>query len=64
MKTFYLTFGVQYPWKDGWVEVMAHDYQDARKKVISRFGTEWSALYKAEEFEPHYFVKGKLETMK
>lgn len=75
MHAFYLTFGVQYPevphprWagadKDGWVKILALDYDDARNVAVSHFGPHWSMLYPAAHFpeEYHkrrYYPKGQL----
>jgi len=65
MKTFYLTFGQQYPWRNGWVEVEAPDYETARKWVIDIFGEHWSNITPEEKFDKSYYPAGKLgETIK
>ena len=68
MTTFYLTFGQQYPWRNGWVEVEAPSYDVAREWVVEIFDAKWSNLYKPEDFGPDvrsHFPAGKLgETIK
>jgi hypothetical protein len=65
MKKFYLTFGQQYPWRNGWVEVEAPDYEKARDYVEEIFGNKWSNLLGEDKFDPSYFPAGKLgETIK
>ena len=32
-KIYYLTFGQQYPWRNGWVEILAPDLETATKWV-------------------------------
>jgi len=63
-ETFYLTFGQKYPWRNGWVEVLAYDYVGARQIVEKVFGRSWGWLYQKHNFEPKHFPAGKLgETM-
>lgn len=60
MQNFYMTFGVQYnhephpTWDgatgQGWVKVVAENYDDARSMVETRFGQAWSFLYPEEHF--------------
>lgn len=64
-KTFYLTFGQQYPWRNGWVEVEAVDYETARKWVEDIFGSDWSNLTEEDKFKKEFYPAGKLgETIK
>lgn len=60
MKTFYLTFGQKYPWRNGWVEVLAPDYETARELVVEIFDAKWSSLYTEEHFNKEMFPAGKL----
>lgn len=55
---FYLTFGQDHPLIDGWIEVRASDYMEARRKILETFDTKWSSLYGAE-FQRKYFPAGK-----
>jgi len=64
-ETFYLTFGQRYPWRYGWVEVEAVNYEMARKKVEEIFGKQWAWLYNKDQFNKKDFPAGKLgETIK
>lgn len=60
LKTFYLTFGQKYPWRNGWVEVRAPDYDTARRWVVEIFDAKWSHLYTEENFDKEMFLAGKL----
>lgn len=63
MKTFYLTFGQKYPWRNGWAEVEAPSYEKAREYVVEIFGEHWAFLYTEEEFTPEkrsFFPAGKI----
>lgn len=60
MQIFYLTFGGKYPWRNGWVEVEAPDYETARQWVVDIFEQKWSNLKSAENFDKSYFPAGKL----
>ena len=60
MNKYYLTFGQKYPWRDGWVEVIATDLNEARQKVIKIFDRNWSALYSEENFDKSSFPDGQL----
>lgn len=65
IKTFYLTFGQKYPWRNGWVEVEALTYEIAREWVEKIFGSQWSNLKEEKDFDKSYFPAGKLgETIK
>lgn len=64
-KTFYLTFGQKYPWRNGWVEVCAESYMQAMEFVRSVFDNQWSNLYSEETFDKTLYPAGKLgETIK
>lgn len=64
MKNFYLTFGQQYPWRNGWVLVQAEDYARARAIVVEVFESKWSNLYEEEKFDRSFFPAGQIgETM-
>lgn len=65
MKTFYLTFGQKYPWRNGWVEVLAPDMETAIDYVQGIFGIHYSNIYSEEQFDKTLFPAGKLgETIK
>ncbi len=65
MKTFYLTFGQKYPWRNGWVEVEAPDYDTARDWVEGIFGDRFSNLYEEGKFNKELYFRGKIgETIK
>jgi hypothetical protein len=65
MMKFYLTFGQQSPFKNGWVEIEAGSSERARNLAFYVFGKHWAMLYKEEEFKREYFPLGKLgETLK
>jgi len=57
---FYLTFGQKYPWRNGWVEVVADNYFDAIGKVSDIFGDDYSNLYKEADFDKSVFPAGKI----
>ena len=60
---FYLTFGQQSPFRNGWVEIEASSYAEARKVAFDTLGNRWSMLYFEEEFkeaEMAYFPLGKI----
>jgi len=65
---FYLTFGQQSPLRNGWIEIEAESYEEARELVISIFEKHWAMLYREEGFDERvkaYFPLGKLgETLK
>ena len=65
---FYLTFGQQSPLRNGWIEVEAESYEEARELVYNVFGSRWSMLYREEGFDERvkaHFPAGKLgETLK
>lgn len=60
MAEFRLTFGVQYAREphpvneiahpDGWVTIIADDYEDARWLAFREFGRCWSGLYTLDDF--------------
>lgn len=74
MQRFYVTFGVQYgpdpvrrvehpviPKLNGsthWVEVIAENYDSARRLAFEAFGSAWSWLYKRDEFRPEMWPEG------
>lgn len=54
---FYLTFG-QRGLRDGWVELLADDYDQARRFVLDEYGQKWSSLYDSDGWDPYYFPAG------
>jgi hypothetical protein len=60
MKTYYLTFYENSPFRDGWVEVEAEDYNTAAQYVMEIFGTKWKYLYAQKSFVKRYYPAGKL----
>lgn len=64
MKTYYLTFGQESPAKNGWIEVEASCYDEAKKKVESAYGRAWSFIYSEEKFNKDFFPVGKLGELK
>lgn len=59
-KIFYVTFGQQSPFRNGWVEVSATNEIEARKEVISSIGMKWSSVYDEASFDPRFYPGGKL----
>ena len=55
-----MTFGQKNPLKDGWIEVDAANYDEARAKVLEAFGEIFSNIYDEETHDPQFFPKGKL----
>jgi len=45
MNKFYLTFGQKSPFRNGYVLIVAVDYENARNLVEDIFGNKWSNLY-------------------
>lgn len=62
---FYLTFGQKYPWRRGWVEVEAVNYEMARKLVVEVFKDQWGWLYTEDQITKKDFPLGKIgDTLK
>jgi hypothetical protein len=55
---FYLTFGQCSPLKNGFIIVRAHDFDEARDKVVDQFGQKWSGLYFEDDWEPEFYPEG------
>lgn len=65
MNTYYLTFGTQYNREehpaeelakienlaDGWIEIEARSYLQARMLVVEEWGPNWAFLYSAQEWD-------------
>ena len=51
-------FGAAHP--DGWVTIIAWDYEQARAIAVKALGTEWSGLYEADEISTDLFPLGEL----
>ena len=67
---YYFTFGQNhlhplggYPMADFWIEVHG-SYEEAREKVVKKFGLKWSMQYSEPEFDKKYFPKGCHEVIK
>jgi len=58
--TFYLTFGIDHPLCDNWIEIEAPDSQSARRLAFLTFGPKWSSVYSEKRFEPEHFPMGKV----
>ncbi len=63
---FYLTFGQDHPLRNGWVEIEALTYEEARKLAFDNFGRFWSNVYTTyEDFKKECYLSGKIgETLK
>lgn len=61
---FYLTFGQNSPFKNGWVSVFAPSYEDARKLIFQIFSKKWAMLYEEGDFQSDYFPEGELGIIK
>lgn len=57
---WYLTFPVNHPLANGWVEVEAPSWGEARMLVVEHFGAKWSFLRDEQEHNSSYFPLGKL----
>jgi len=66
--TFYVTFGQKSPFRNGWVEVEAKDYQSARDIINYAIGPWYSNIFNTAEFDgaiKSFLSRGKLgETLK
>lgn len=70
LQTFFITFGVQYPrephpravWahKDGWLEVLAPNENEARLMAYEVLGNAWSFIYDQFTFRSHLHQLGPL----
>jgi len=56
---FYLTFGVNHPLSDNWIEIEAPSYESARSEAFFTFGAKWAFVYSEKRFEPKYCPMGK-----
>lgn len=64
-ENFYLTFGQQSPARNGWVRVVARDYQHARDIVFSAYENKWAFLYTEDDFKDSqaYYPAGELDVI-
>lgn len=70
MNSYYVTFGVQYAQEihpswggfhpDGWLRVVAEDYQVARAVVTGLLGSKWAFMYEESDFDSSYHPRGEL----
>ncbi len=70
MGTWYVTFGQQYPrephpvlevaHRDGWVEIEAPTWEEARARTTIELGSAWSAMYEDDDFDRSYYPLGCL----
>ena len=58
MTTFYITFGQDHLFRDGWIEIKAKSEQQARMKTFDTFGDKWSSIYTKKNFKPGFFPMG------
>lgn len=45
---------------DGWVTILARDYDHAHAIAMAALGTEWSGLYEADEIGTDVLPRGEL----
>lgn len=50
MEEYIFTFGSNHPYEGKCTRVQG-DYEEARKKMIGKFGTHWAFQYSADEWE-------------
>lgn len=60
MNTYYLTFASSNPKGNGWEEVKANSYAEARAIVVQHYGTSWAFLYDDQNFKQNFFPQGCL----
>lgn len=60
MKTYYVTFGQKSPFRDGWVEILAKNKEDAQKHANYVFGDKFSMLYDELHMNPMFFPAGRI----
>lgn len=73
LHNYYVTFGVKYQhekhphWAgahpDGWLEVIAEDYDTARDLVARYVGNVFAFMYEADRFERKWHPLGRLATL-
>lgn len=69
--TYYITFGqdctgFRHPMgghKDGWMEIVAEDAEQARLVAIHNLGFNWSFLYSEEDFDKSFFPMGCIKKL-
>ena len=52
MKNYYATFGVDTPFCNRYVRIIAENEAFARNKMFDRFGKKWAMFYDEESFLP------------
>ena len=57
---YFLTFGVNHPLSDNWIEIEAPNHEIARSRAFSNFGDKWAFVYEEKRFEPKYCPMGKV----
>jgi hypothetical protein len=49
---------------DGWVEVEAPGYSEARKIIYENLGDKWAFMYREDQIRKEYFPLGKIGELK
>lgn len=57
---FFVTFGAYHPLADGWIELEADGYNDARRCAFQLFGPRFGSVYGVDDFRPEFFLSGKI----
>lgn len=73
LNNYYVTFGIKYRYEkhphwpgahpDGWLEVIAEDYDAARALVGQYIGNVFAFMYEADRFERKWHPLGRLATL-
>lgn len=71
---FYLTFGQRWRTEqhptydratpDGWVTIVARDFEEAREGGFLRFGENFAMIYAKADFQPDEFPLGELSILR
>lgn len=59
MKKFYVTFGQSNPLRNGWVVILAPNWETSRLTAFEIFSTKFSTVYDEDVFEAEHFPAGQ-----
>ena len=62
-RIYYLTFGQKSPARNGWVEIIAENFERAKEIADSKYGQNGYSMIR-KDIKPEFFPSGRLDRIR